>query len=77
MADKNQNITTIKLLKDSKKRLDKLKIHNRETYDDVIQKILNILNILKLNPYQAQDKLGEIEAIRDKLNPHVKPKKVF
>ena len=45
-----KNITTIKLEKDTKKRLDGLKEHERETYDHIIQKTLNIINITIRNP---------------------------
>ncbi|MCH7568826.1 MAG: hypothetical protein IIA87_05390 [Nanoarchaeota archaeon] len=61
------DITTIKLEKETKKRLERLKIHRRETYDEVIQKILSILNVCKANPFQARIKLDEIDKIREKL----------
>lgn len=57
-------ITTIKLEKETKKRLDKLKIHKRESYDDVLQKILSILNVCRVNPLQARMKLKEIDRIK-------------
>ncbi len=64
MAQEKTTITTIKLTKETKSRLDKLKIHKRETYEDVIQKILSILNTLKINPFQAKAKLDEFDRIR-------------
>lgn len=57
-------ITTIKLEKETKKRLDKLKVHKRESYDDVLQKILGILNVCRINPFQARMKLKEIDRIK-------------
>jgi len=57
-------ITTIKLEKATKKRLDKLKVHKRESYDDVLQKILSILNVCRANPLQARMKLKEIDRIK-------------
>ena len=57
-------ITTIKLEKETKKRLDKLKIHKRESYDDVLQKILSILNVCRINPLQARMKLKEIDRVK-------------
>ena len=57
-------ITTIKLEKETKKRLDKLKIHKRESYDDVLQKILSILNVCRVNPLQARMKLKEIDRVK-------------
>jgi len=61
---KENKITTIKLTKETKSRLDKLKIHKRESYDGVLQKIFSILNLCKANPFQAKAKLDEIDRIR-------------
>ena len=47
------HITTIKLTKDTKKRLDRLKEHERETYEQILKKILYILNISKKNPEKS------------------------
>jgi len=58
-------ITTIKLEKETKKRLDKLKVHKRESYEDVLQKILGILNVCRVNPLQARMKLKEIDRIKE------------
>ena len=46
-------ITTIKLEKETKKRLDKLKVHKRESYDDVLQKILGISKCLSYQSLQS------------------------
>jgi hypothetical protein len=56
--------TTIKLNKKTKTRLDALKTHKRETYDDVLQNILSILNKLRANPFQARTRLDEIDKLR-------------
>ena len=61
-------ITTIKISSDTKNRLIKLQIHKRETYDDIIQKMLSLLNLLKANPYQAKARLEEIEKFRSLKN---------
>jgi len=42
--------TTIKLSGETKKRLDGLKEYERETYDELINKVLNIVNITIKNP---------------------------
>lgn len=55
------DISTIKLEKNTKSRLDKFKIHKRETYDEIVQKLLGILNICRADPDRAQDKLIDIE----------------
>lgn len=44
------NITTIKLEKDTKNRLDSLKEYPRESYEEVINKIINIINITIKSP---------------------------
>ena len=62
------NITTIKLEKETKKRIDKLKEHKRETYEDVLRKILYILNTVKVEPEKAQKILNKIDKVK-------KPKK--
>jgi len=46
-------ITTIKLSEDIKKRLDGLKEHDRETYNQVIEKALNIINITIRSPIRG------------------------
>lgn len=53
-------ITTIKLDKKIKKRLDKLKSYKRETYNDVLIKMLDILNITRVNPEKARFRLIQI-----------------
>ena len=57
-------ITTIKLDKETKSRLDKLKTSRRETYDEVLQKMLQILNICKSNPIEARSRLKDIDRIK-------------
>lgn len=58
---KHLDITTIKLNKKTKARLDKLKSYKRETYDDILQKILEILNLCKLSSEKAKAKLIQID----------------
>jgi mRNA-degrading endonuclease RelE of RelBE toxin-antitoxin system len=53
--------TTIKLHKKTKERLDHLCEHKRETYDDVLQKVLEIMNICKFNPERARSRLIKID----------------
>ena len=62
-----RNITTIKLEKETKSRLSRLKVHKRESYEEVLQKILSILNALKDNPLKARIKLQEIDILRKKI----------
>lgn len=55
-------ITTIKLKKATKLRLDHLKEFERESYDELIRKILFILNTLRANPQQSQSVLRAIDS---------------
>jgi hypothetical protein len=49
----DNKITTIKLEKGTKERLEALKEHRRETYNDTINKMLNIINITITNPVRG------------------------
>jgi len=61
MANK---ITTVKLLAETKKRLEKLREHKRETYDDIIRKMLYVLSIVKIEPDKAREILDKIDELR-------------
>ncbi len=54
-------ITTIKLDKETKLRLDKLKVHPKESYDEILQKILYILNLCKSGSSEARARLLAID----------------
>jgi hypothetical protein len=60
-------ITTIKLNRKTKERLDKLKEYRRESYDEVLEKILDVLNIIISDPDRARAKLSSIERQRRSL----------
>jgi len=60
-------ITTVKIDRETKARLDKLKVHPKESYDEIIQKILFILNLCKANPEEARGRLIAIDKVK-KLN---------
>jgi len=53
--------TTIKINKKTKERLDNLKEHERESYEEVIKKILHILNITRKNPSLGNKALRSID----------------
>lgn len=57
---KNLKVTTIKLFKETKQRLDKLKEYERESYDQVLRKILYVLNVCRRNPNEARTILKKI-----------------
>jgi hypothetical protein len=58
---KESDITTVKVKKRTKERLDKLKLHPRESYDEILQSMLGILNICRSDPERAQGRLRKIE----------------
>lgn len=55
-------ITTIKLDGETKQRLDHLKEHERETYDQVIKKMLYVLNEIRKDPISGNRLLSKIDA---------------
>ena len=55
------SITTIKLQDETKNRLERLKEHKRETYDEVIRKVLYILNQIRKDPLSANNILSKID----------------
>lgn len=59
-----KSMTTIKLQKETKQRIEKLREHKRETYDDILRKILWILNNVRPFPEKAQDTLNKIDEQR-------------
>ena len=62
-----QKITTLKLRNETKQRLEKLREHQRESYDEIIRKILYVLNILKIDPEKASGILAKIDELRIKM----------
>jgi predicted DNA-binding protein len=67
-----KNITTIKLSTETKERLDKLKEHDKESYDQTLQKIFYILNKIRADPESAQSVLRKIESRARKRNQYTK-----
>jgi hypothetical protein len=57
-----RRITTIKISTETKDRLDKLKEYHRETYDDLIKKILYILNTARKDPEKSKNLLFSIDS---------------
>lgn len=58
---KNSSITTIKIHKETKDRLDNLKENSRETYEEILKKILFILNTSKKDPERARFLMNKID----------------
>lgn len=57
-------ITTIKLASDTKARLDHFRLYRRETYDDVVQKMLELLNLCRSAPERARMRLIALDKQR-------------
>jgi hypothetical protein len=64
---KKEKITTMKLLEETKVRLEKLREHKRETYDEILRKILYVLNTAREDPLKAKKILERIEDLRYKM----------
>lgn len=63
-AEKKRKITTLKVNLDTKSRIDHLRVYKRESYDDIIQKMLNLLNIARINPQETRARLILMEKER-------------
>ncbi len=61
---KKQPTTTIKIQKETKERLDRLKESDRESYEEILRKILFILNTSKTNPQRARSLMNKIDRSR-------------
>lgn len=59
-----QEITTIKLSRMTKERIEHLRSYKRESYEDILEKMLDVLNICRLEPGKAQRRLEQIERER-------------
>lgn len=65
-------ITTVKLSNPTKSRIDHLKLYPRETYDEIIQRLLNILNITMKSPEAARNRLIALDKQRKRNFKEVK-----
>ena len=63
----NSKITTIKLLEETKVRLEKLREHKRESYDDILRKMLYVLNTTREDPEKARKILEKIDELRNRM----------
>jgi hypothetical protein len=56
--------TTIKISFDTKGRLDKFKVYPRESYEEILSKMLELLNICRMDPERAKYHLITMEKQR-------------
>jgi hypothetical protein len=57
MAD----ITTVKISTETRERLSRLKEYERETFDEVLNKVLYVLNVCRKDPEKAKRFLENID----------------
>jgi len=60
-------ITTIKLQEETKERLDKLKENRNESYDDILRKIIYVLNTTRDEPIKAKMILERVSELRARM----------
>jgi hypothetical protein len=65
-SEEKHEITTIKIQKPTKERLDKLRVHRKDSYDEIVQRMLGILNVCRRDPDQAQETLEKLESLAKK-----------
>jgi DNA-directed RNA polymerase subunit F len=65
--NENAKITTIKLLEETKLRIEKLREHKGESYDDILRKILYVLNVARDDPDKARKVLERISELRERM----------
>lgn len=63
----NSKITTVKLIEETKLRLGKLREHKRESYDEILRKILYILNVVRDDPEKARRVLERVSELRERM----------
>ena len=64
MSSEHSDISTIKLSKHTKERLLKLKVYKNETFEEIIESMLNTLNICKQDPEKAKSTLHNLDEQR-------------
>lgn len=71
-----EKITTIKISPETKSRLDHLKEHKKESYEEVLKKALNILNISRRSPMLGAKILRDIDRGKKRENLIANPEKI-
>ncbi len=56
-----ENTTTIKVSRKTKERLEHFRIYKRETYEEILEKMLDILNLCRMSPGHARMNLIKID----------------
>ena len=58
--------TSIQISTELLNRLRMMKIHNKETYEDIIKRVIDVLNLCKINPEKARTKLHFLDKVHKK-----------
>lgn len=61
------DITTIKIQRETKQRIDKLRENKNESYDDILRKILYVLNVTRDEPLKAKKILERVSELRQRM----------
>lgn len=75
-----EDITTIKVSRKTKERLEHFRVYKRETYEEILEKMLNILNLCRLSPANARVNLIKIDRYKSeeaKLKKEIHAEKNF
>ena len=59
--------TTIKIYEETKEKLDKFREHKNESYDEVIRKVLFIVDKVKSEPALSRETVDAIERARERI----------
>ena len=70
--ENSTKVTTVKLSETTKHRLDHLKLYPRETYDEIAQRLLDILNLTMKNPQASRARLINLDKQRKRNFKEVK-----
>lgn len=74
--ERNKEITTIKISKKTKERLERLRIYRRESYEEIMERLLDLLNLCRIEPEKAKARLISFEKQRKKEHNQI-AKKVY
>ena len=69
-------ITTIKINRETKERIEKLRTHKRESYDEIIQHMLALLNLCVINPERARLQLLSLEKKKKNIKLQQRPRAI-
>jgi len=64
-------ITTLKLSEDTKSRIERLREYKKESYDEILQKTMDIISLCKVNPMRAQSRLKALQIKQMRKNKQI------